>query len=876
MAPNSTPCRSRSVAAAALILFTGCSSFFKMTPEGATTTAAAPPKPAERPVAKAPEKPASRAPEKAPEQKSTTVKAESEKVASAKPAPARGKVAVPPTIRAPEPIAPTMEIVPPEAEPLASDSAGIWRLRTVAGVWQTVALYHPYVASRGIAWDSALVRILPSVRAARDQGQFVAVIEKLLAVLGDPLTRVERESMTAGVLPTPVRPQLTSDGVLVLPMPSNANFDKADSLAVAQALAREPQRVILDLRAAPANEATKHYEYAAQKINRFIDEVGVARMLTSAPLVAPTERVRRIGGAVELRDRPFGEGADSWVQRDASVVPAGVSRAPRVVIIANRASVLPRSLMALVSAGRATLVAEASSAPSANGNAIDDGSLVATERVAIADPVVARVRLGELVHADGTTGFAADTLVAPSPSASDSAPALRAALQFVRTGRAPRATRAALHAVPMATLPIAMDGQNYPTMGVRLLAGFRLWSAMRARHANRDLYDDDLDAVFLRVLPKLESARNEQQYAAAIGDLASALDDAAGVLRGPSVQTWLGTSSAPFRLRYVEGRALVTDLVRDSTTTALGLTVGTEITAADGFPLPAWMSEHRRIGAVSNEWTRNREQMRVLPLGPEGPALFKVRDTAGKDRSITIPRRASYNALLQRSQRPDASAARKLEGNVGYIDVERVDESAIDSAYNALKGTRAILIDLRTDTINIATANRLLSHLASQSRYVRARELSRYSTTPCAEVSLRQVAARCPDERVQRIDWATGDSAAYYRGRVVLLIDERTQGAAERLALALESATTVSYIGSPSAGAASPPVTLQLPGALTVGIPVVEIRRADGGQVQRVGITPTVDVRPTVKGIRNHQDEVIERAQQWIVQQIDPPVRRKR
>lgn len=861
MAPNSTPCRSRSVAVAALILFTGCSSFFKLTPEGEATPASAPTKPVDKPAAKAPDK--------VPEKKPDKPKAEPEKVATAKPTPAKGKVAVPPAARTPEPIAPPMEIVPPEPEPVASDSAGLARLRILASVWQTVALYHPYIASRGIAWDSALVRAIPAVRAARNDAQFVAAIDKLLSALGDPLTRVERDSVpNVGARQSPVRADVTPDGVLVLTLPAHAEFHAQDSLVVARAMSRVPERVVIDLR----NDFTALPAESSALLDAFAQNLGIARSLTSTPLLAPTERVRRIGPPSSARvGRPFGEGGDSWLERDAVVVEAAARVAPRVVIMANRTSALPRTLMALWSAGRATLVVEGTTA-----NTIDDGALVATDRIAIANDIVVRVRLGELVHADGTTGIVADTVVAPAVSASDTAPALRAALQVVRTARAPRAKRAAVGAAPMATLPIAMDNQNYPTMGARLLAGFRLWSAMRARHANRDLYDDDVDAVFARVLPKLESARNEQQYAAAIGDLASALDDAAGVLRGPSVQTWLGTSSAPFRLRYVEGRALITDVVHDTTTTALALAVGTEITAADGFPLPAWMSEHRRIGAASNEWTRNREQMRAMPLGPEGPALFKVRDATGKERSINIPRRASYNALLPQVQRPDAAPSRRLDGNTGYIDVERFTESTIDSAYSALKDTRALILDLRTDTIAPNVMDRLLNRLASQSRYVRTRETVRYSTKPCANLPLRLVAAACPDERVERVEWANGDAQGRYRGRVVLLIDERTQGVAERLALALESATTASFVGSPSAGAASPAVALELPGALTVGIPVIEVRRVDGGQLQRVGITPNVDVRPTVKGIRNHQDEVIERAQQWLVQQLDPPVRRKR
>ncbi len=865
--------RARSVIAAALILFTGCSAFFKVTPNGETPPVSAPAKPAAKAPDKQTEKTAEKAPAKKLETKPEKAKAESEKVATAKAAPTKGKVALPPPTRAPEPIAPPMEIAPPEPEPVASDSAGVQRLMRLAGLWQLVALHHPYIASRGVAWDSALVRILPTIRAARDQAQYVAAIGRLISVLDDPLTRLEYETIVPGIsLPT-LRAVQTADGVLILPLPVNANLDSADSLVFVEALAREPQRIVLDLRAAPVLPGASLYQGRQARMDTFIEAIGLARKLTTAPLVMSTERVRRIGGVSTTNSSGrVGDGDGGWIQRDASVVPAAATRAPRLAIMVNRASMLPRALMALVVTGRATLVAEGSSP----ATAIDDGSLVTTERQYVGDLVVARVRVGELVNADGTVGLIADTTVTPPVAASDSAPALRAALQIVRTGRAPRAKRAPLSTAPLARLPVAMDNQNYPTMAGRLLAGFRLWSAMRWRHANRDLYDEELDAVFLRVIPKLESARNEQQYAAAIGDLATALDDAEATLRGPSVQTWLGTSTAPFRVRYVEGRALITDIVRDSATTALGLIVGTEIVAADGFPLAAWMSEHRRIGATSNEWTRNRNQMRVIPRGPDGPALFKVRDAAGKERSINIPRRDSYNALLPRVQRPDATPLRRLDGNVGYVDLERVDQALLDSALAAFRDTRALIIDLRTDTVVSSAVGALKQVLATQPRYVEAREITRYASTSCDMPTLRLAAQNCPDERTQRLIWGQNDTTGHYRGRIVLLIDDRTQGAAERLALALEAATSVTYVGSPTAGAPSPATQLELPGSLTVGIPLVEVRRGDGSQVQRVGITPSVDVRPTVKGIRNRQDEVIERAQQWIVQQLDPPVRRKR
>ena len=324
----------------------------------------------------------------------------------------------------------------------------------------------------------------------------------------------------------------------------------------------------------------------------------------------------------------------------------------------------------------------------------------------------------------------------------------------------------------------------------------------------------------------------------------------------------------------MEGRAIITDVVRDSVTKALGLAIGTEITAADGFPMPAWIAERRRQSAASNEWTRNRDLMRVLPLGPEGDAAFKVRDATGRERSIQMARRTSYAALLPAVERPDAAPVRRLVAGIAYLDVERLTAGDADSAFAAFADERALVLDLR-GTLR-ASERMMLTHVAMQPRFMARREVSRVASTPCLAATLRESASQCADERGDRAVWMTVDTTGHFRGRVYALIDERTQGAMERLALALEGSTNVVFVGSASAGAAAVPVPLELPGWLTLGIPADEVRHADGGQVHRVGISPAVDLRPTVRAIREGRDDVLERAQQTIMQQLELPVRRRR
>ena len=752
----------------------------------------------------------------------------------------------------------------PEPEPIASDSAGVARLTALAAVWQTIALYHPSVVARGVAWDSALVRAIPAIRAARDTSQLADAYTALLTELRDGATRIELDESTrtprTGIVSAEWRP----DSVLVLRLSADASLDSADVTTMTAAAARIPARVIIDLRGSSTRR-----DDDATRLNAFVERTGLARALTTVSVASPAERVRRVGGVLtDVHDGAPPRFGGAWMRTDVAPLRGTAATAHRVMVIANAQSVVPREIGALVSAGRATLIADGS---------IDDGSLVSGVRLPIGLGLSVHARTGELVHPDGTFGLVADTVL--QRTTADSI-AVRTALALWRANRVPRALHVPGVARAPAVLPLAMDTAAYPVMGARILAGFRVWSAMRSRHAHRDQYDEDADAVFTRVLPRLEAATNSAQFVTAIADLATSLDDAESTLTGPWRETLLGTSSAPFRARLVEGRAIITEVVRDSVTKALGLAIGTEITAADGFPMPAWIAERRRQSAASNEWTRNRDLMRVLPLGAEGDAAFKVRDATGRERSIQIPRRASYAALLPAVERPDAAPVRRLVAGVAYLDVERLTAGHVDSAFAAFADERALVLDLR-GTLRaserlVPTLTRMLTHVAMQPRFMARREVSRVASTPCLAATLRESASQCTDERGDRAVWMTVDTTGHFRGRVYALIDERTQGAMERLALALEGSTNVVFVGSASAGAAAVPVPLELPGWLTLGIPADEVRHADGGQVHRVGISPAVDLRPTVRAIREGRDDVLERAQQTIMQQLELPVRRRR
>lgn len=751
-----------------------------------------------------------------------------------------------------------------EPDPASSDSAGIERLARLANVWHTIALHHPWVVTRGAPLDSALIIAVTRVRAAQNDSMLAIAYRKLTGILRDPLTRVESKfTPTPAVIPISV--ERSADSILIVRIAPTAPLDRDDSLTIAQKVDRVLGRVVIDMRGVASLEP----EEQAIRLESFLQRTGLAARFMVGAVTAPTERTRRIGvwpdASVSSTDALASTALrDGWAQPFARRYVGIVTRTPRTVVLADSGTVLAPVLLALHDASRVSLVAD---------GGLRDASPAARARVSVSDSLMIAVRIADELHEDGSFDVTPDTTLARSNNANTDV-AMERALAFVR-GNAPLplAIRYQLPLRALAATPAFYDSTSYPFMGARVLSGFRVWSAMHARHAHRELYDDDVDAAFHRIIPRLESAHTAIEYARAIAEFAAYTDDVSSIPNGESMDQAIGTAALPFRLRSAEGRVFLADVIHDSTTTALNLVNGTELVSLEGYPIVAWLAEHRHTLPASNDWTRLASEVQQMVRGRAGDAPVRVRDLSNRERNISVLRRESYRAALPTVERPEGAVARILSDGIAYVDVERLTDANVDSAMLAVRTARALVLDLRGQLfINDA---RLLRHLALKPKVAVAQLVQRTLTQPCF-ATIREATSACADVRETRTWMRDIDTANVVQARIVALIDERTVGAMERFALSLEQMNSVTFVGGASAGAASWTTPLSLAGKLTVGIATQDLRRIDGGQLQRIGLTPVVDVRPTARGVRAGEDEVLQRAQQWAQQLLDTAARRRR
>ncbi len=185
-----------------------------------------------------------------------------------------------------------------------------------------------------------------------------------------------------------------------------------------------------------------------------------------------------------------------------------------------------------------------------------------------------------------------------------------------------------------------------------------------------------------------------------------------------------------------------------------------------------------------------------------------------------------------------------LEGNIGYITLATIQEEDIPQIKELFKNTKGIIIDIRN----------------YPSTYVPISLGSYFMTEPTAFVKITHGNPDNPGEFTYRESLKIPGDGDYYKGKLIVLVNEITQSQAEFTAMAFRAVKNSTIIGSTTAGADGDVSFIYLPGGLTMRISGTGVYYPDGRQTQRIGIVPDIVVKPTIDGIKKGKDEVLEKA----------------
>lgn len=390
-----------------------------------------------------------------------------------------------------------------------------------------------------------------------------------------------------------------------------------------------------------------------------------------------------------------------------------------------------------------------------------------------------------------------------------------------------------------------------PTLEYRLLAVFEVWNVFHFFFPYFAL-TGDWEPVLPELIARMEQARDGREYALALAEMAARVNDGHVSLTGnPTLDALYGPAPAPLAIRWIEDAWVVTDV--GDPAKGSGVAVGDVVLALDGDPVETREATLRRVLAASTEAGMRRKLADRLLAGADGsPLVLTVRSRQDPPREVRLKRGAW-------TPHPAGETVRILPGNLGYADLGRLTVPEVQGMFERLKDTRALILDMRGYPNGTAWAI---------TPYLNTRGATRGPLFRRRLVS----AVEDRDELQTGVDF-TQPLPAYpvpslYKGPTVMLIDERTVSQSEHSGLFFEAANGTRFIGSRTAGANGDVTYFAVPGIASVRFSGHDVRHADGRQLQRIGLVPDVPVAPTIQGIREGKDEVLERAMRYLDEEL--------
>jgi len=392
----------------------------------------------------------------------------------------------------------------------------------------------------------------------------------------------------------------------------------------------------------------------------------------------------------------------------------------------------------------------------------------------------------------------------------------------------------------------AYANMPYPDAGYRLLALYRYWNMISYFFPNKYLTDKDWNTTLKEYIPLFINAKNELEYEQAAIQIIGDIQDTHANLWGGNnkIEEWKGDNFAPVHLRFIENKLVVTDYYNPELKNETGLEVGDIITKIDGKKTSDIVSDLSKYYPASNEATRLRDVSADMLRSQNNELEVEfLQNGTLKTRKVKLYPRNELN-IYRRYKKNVEKCYRLLDNNIGYITLMSIKDDDIPKIKDEFKNTRGIIIDIRNYPSTFVPF-KLGSFFVS-------------SSTPFVKFTLGNI--NHPGEFTFTKELEIPKAEELYKGKLIVLVNELSQSQAEYTAMAFRAGDNTTIVGSTTAGADGNVSTILLPGGLRTMISGIGVYYPNGGKTQRIGIVPDIEVSPTINGIKNGKDELIEKA----------------
>lgn len=383
----------------------------------------------------------------------------------------------------------------------------------------------------------------------------------------------------------------------------------------------------------------------------------------------------------------------------------------------------------------------------------------------------------------------------------------------------------------------------FPGVQLRLLGLARYWNYINYFYPYKYSNPENWNEVLVTAIPDFLNAKTKLEYDLAVVRLIGAIHDCHAYIFTKELVHYYGKKWPPFEFRIIDSKIIVTRLNNDSLCKLNDILVGDVISAINDQKTETVIHQTLSYVSISNPAVRNREMSWML-LRSNDDSIKVIVERKGQSESKYLHvYRTNIISETFRKAEPGLSYY-FLNESTGYVNMGILKTNEVKKMMTMFRSAKRIIFDIRN--YPQGTMYKIAEYLNTDKKLF---------------VNFTDPDPFHPGNFVWKKPYYCGkNNADYYKGKVVLLVNEETQSHAEFTAMALQTAPDVITIGSQTAGADGNIVKLVFPGKIETYISGIGVYYPDSSETQRVGIKTDIIVHPTIEGIQLGKDEVLEKA----------------
>lgn len=398
------------------------------------------------------------------------------------------------------------------------------------------------------------------------------------------------------------------------------------------------------------------------------------------------------------------------------------------------------------------------------------------------------------------------------------------------------------------------DSIGFPDVRYRLLFLSRFWNIINY-FAPYKYLTTNWDDVLKKFIPKVINSKDKLSYYKTLQELCKSLNDGHSqlTLSGQSSSTDLifGNYTVPFYCEIINGKVVVRNMPSESIAKALNVKRGDIILRVDGKDINDIISYGRNYISSSNYADEMHKLSRYILDGQTSKVTLKIeRENKIIETLITRISTSERDWRLFINYTANDVGYKKLNDSVLLIYAMQIWDGNIDTIKHLIKQSKAVIFDVRNYPQNDAFYS-ITDPFLSEPKTIN------YST-----VALPDLPSFFKWELNPNKVGHISDSA--FKGKVIILCDERTQSQGEYSCMVLQTIPKAVTIGSQTAGADGINRQISMGGGLSVSFSCYGVYYPDKTQTQRTGIKIDISVKKTIEAIKNNKDEILDRALRYI------------